>query len=269
MIDTGRSYAHRPDNPGSGITMIQRIMSRILFMPKIGVASIVIVSAAFTSWGPSTLAVSTLESFACQILANYDSVIHKLDIRNGRISSPGTQEHWTYSLGNTKLHLVIDTRDVKFHELIGSVGTVNQAIVLSRDLIILKYQVRIYLLPMPYLPDAVINSHNISEMIPVILPIIKFWLIFSVILFMLVLKTLEVAFFGLVTFLLGQGLFLESFTFNESLNLAAVAMIPPAAVHFVIGRLEPQILDNLLIYYGVYIFVLTLMIIAVGPDRRR
>lgn len=248
--------------------MIRRIMSRILFMPKIGVASIIIVSAVLASWSPSTIAVSTIQSFASQILANCDSVIHELNIRNGRILSPEKHQRWTYFLGTNKLHLVIDTRDVKFHELIGSVNNVDQGIVLSRDLIILKYQVRIFLLGMPRLPDAVINSHKISEIIPAILPIMKSWLVFSIILFVLVLKTLEVAFLGLLTFLLGQGLLDKAFTFKQSVNLAAVAMIPPVAVHCVIERLELQTLDNLLIYFGVYILALTFMIIAVGPGNR-
>ncbi len=167
------------------------------------------------------------------------------------------------------MHLVVDTRGVKFHELISSVNNADPVVILSRDLIIVKYQVRTYLLPMPYLPDAVIDSYNVNQIVPVILPIIKFWLIFSVVLFMLVFKTTEVAFFGLVTFVLRRGSLVRSLTFKESVNLATVAMIPPVAVHCVIVRSEPQMLDRLLVYFGVYILVLTTMIIAVGPDRGR
>ncbi len=43
-------------------------------------------------------------------------------------------------------------------------------------------------------------------------------------------------------------------------------MIPPVAVHCAIVGLEPQMLDGLLVYFGIYILVLTLMIIAVAPD---
>jgi hypothetical protein len=69
--------------------------------------------------------------------------------------------------------LVIDTRDVKLYVLMDSLKDLNQGIVLAADLIVVKYRVRTYIIPLRGLHDAALNTHNIEQFMSVILPYVK------------------------------------------------------------------------------------------------
>lgn len=228
-------------------------------MPLIVAVSLVIICTLAVGWVPYGHAVSNIRCLAMQLMKNHHSFINALNLHDGKITLEKKPPIFTYPFGLIELPVVIDTRDTTFQELAHSIEKLNHAVVLSRNLIIVKYQPRIFTLSMPCLSDVMIKPEHIPQIVSNGIPIIHFWLTLSIMLPLFVFMIVQVACGGLAILLICRNVFSRSLTFRQSVNFSVVSLIPPAFMHFLELRFETALSESLLIYFTIYFISLTVM----------
>lgn len=240
-------------------TLNFRLTAKIMTMPLVVAVSILIICTLAVGWVPYGHAVSNIQCLAMQLMKNHHSFINALNLQDGRITLDEKPPIFTYPFGLIELPLVIDTRDTTFQELAHSVEKLNHAVVLSRDLIIVKYQPRIFTLSMPCLSDEMIKTEHVPQIVSNSIPMIHFWLALSIILYLSVFMIVQVGCGGVAILLICRKVPSRPLTLRQSANFSVISLIPPASMHFLALRSETALSESFLIYFAVYFISLSVM----------
>ncbi len=243
--------------------MVRKFITRILAMPLIGSAAIVIICTIALVWRPYTYAVSTLESCTTQLMNNYHSYLQVVDSEDHGTALQQKPPLWTLNFGIIQFSVIIDTSNVDFQSVTDSIKDFSHAVAISHDFIVVKYDPRFYIWPAPYLSGTMIKSQNISQIVSHAVFAMRFWLALSLMISLLVSTTIFVTFCGLAVHFVGRNVFSIYTTLHQNLNLATLSLIPPVISYCVTVKYYSVSFGSVLYYFLIYIVTLTMMTMTV------
>jgi len=193
-------------------------------MSPVGVLVIVLGCGALNSWGLVTRGLAPLTTPVGQFAAMYDSVLPEITFRDGKPSIKEKQPYFVDAFGLKNLALVIDTREISLASLLNDLSKVKNGVVLARETIVVKVGTQIRILPLPQIPDMVLNSSTITQFLQKRSSQVTKSLAVLIVIYGLAAILLQILILGLV-FYYASRLGSASLTYGESFRVASVTMI--------------------------------------------
>ncbi len=203
---------------------MKKLVGAIRRMSPVGMLVIVLGCGALNSWGLVTRGLPPLATPVGQFAAMYDSVLPEITFRDGKPSIKEKQPYFVDAFGLKNLALVIDTREISLASLLNDLSKVKNGVVLARETVVVKVGTQIRILPLPQIPDMVLNSSTITQFLQKRSSQVTKSLAVLIIIYGLAAILLQILILGLV-FYYASRLSSASLTYGESFRVASVTMI--------------------------------------------
>ncbi len=218
---------------------MKKLVEAIRRLSPVGTLVIILGCGALNSWGLLTRGLpGGLATPVGRFAARYDSVLPEITFRDGRPSIREKQPYFVDAFGLKNFTLVIDTREISFASLLNDLSKVENGVVLARETIVVKVGTQIRILPLPQIPDMVLNSSTITQVLQKRSSQVTKSLAVLNVMYGLTVVLLQILILGLV-FTYASRLSSASLTYGESFRVASVTMIL-----FMISKLFINIILN-------------------------
>ncbi|MFI5330810.1 MAG: DUF1189 family protein [Desulfobaccales bacterium] len=206
------------------IEAIQRISA-------VGALLIVLGCGALSSWGLVTRGLPALATSMSQLAAKYDAVFPEITFRDGKPSIREKPPYFVHAFDLKNLALVIDNRETRLASLMNDLSNVKHGAVLARETLVVKIGGQTRILPLPQIPDMVLNSRIIEQFIRERFPQVTKYLTVLIVLYGIAVKLLQILILGFA-FYYASRLCSVSLTYGESFKVASVTMILLVLLNF-------------------------------------
>lgn len=200
------------------------LVEAIRRMSPVATLVIVIGCGALYSWGLVTRGLPDLANPVGQLAAMYDSVLPEISFRDGKPSIREKQPYFVDAFGLKNFTMVIDTREIRLAALLNDLNEVKNGVVLARETIVLKIGSQTRILPLPQIPDMVLNSSIIRQFLRGRFSKVAKYLEVLIVMYGLAVKLLQILILGFVFYYTSR-LGSASLTYGESFKVASVTMI--------------------------------------------
>ncbi len=201
-----------------------------------------------------------IETLVMTVVEKYDTYLPEIRIRDGHASIREQQPHFV-DLGDKTLVAVIDTREGKQKEGLDYLKDVADGFVLTRDTIIIKNSRQVRIMPLKDMPDVVINSTNLRDLVDQYWPLAMRVTAVLVVLYFLLAKPLLVLLFALIPYF-GARFYNVPLTYGEALKIAVIALIPPVLLDVTLSVAEIGVHGEFMLYLALYAALLTIACVS-------
>ena len=227
-------------------------------IPAIGVAPILLVCAGLSAWGFFSWFWLDVERLLKLAADRYDAAFPEITMRDGKAAIREQQPRFI-NVGDKKLIVVIDTRETKQKDASDYLKDVSDGAVLSRDSLVIKNQGQLQAIPLKWIPDFVINSHNLKALLNKYLPMVTGLLLLVLMVYFIVVKTLQALIFALLPYFASRP-YSVALTYGEAVKIAAVALVLPVALDLFLYLSGIKIPKAFIIYIALYVALLVLAV---------
>lgn len=203
---------------------MKKLVDAIRRLSPVGTLVIVLGCGALNSWGLVTRGLPAPATPVGRFAALYDSVLPEITFRDGKPSIREKLPYFVGALGLINTALVIDPREISLASLLNDLSKFKNGVVLARETIVIKFDKQIRILPLPQIPDMVLNSSTISQFLQKRSSQVTKSLAVLNVMYGLAVVLLQILILGLV-FYYASRLGSASLTYGESFRVASVTMI--------------------------------------------
>lgn len=203
-------------------------------MSAVGTLAIVLGCGALSSWGLVTRGLPALATSVDQLAAMYDAVLPEITFRDGKPSIREKLPYFVHAFGVKNLAIVIDNRETRLASLLNDLSNVKNGAVLARETIVVKIGRQTRILPLPQIPDLVLNSRIIEQFVRERFSQVTKYIALLIVLYGLAVKLLQILILGFA-FYHASRLCSISMTYGESFKVASVTMILLVLLNFFLG----------------------------------
>ena len=207
------------------------LIESIRRMSAVGTLVIVLGCGALSSWGLVTRGLPALATSLGQLAAMYDAVFPEITFRDSKPSIREKPPYFVHAFSVKNLAIVIDNRETRLASLLNDLSNVKYGAVLARETIVVKIGGQTRILPLPQIPDVVLNSRIIEQFVRERLSQVTKYLVLLIVLYALAVKLLQILILG-CAFYYASRLCPISMRYGESFKVASVTMILLVLLNF-------------------------------------
>jgi hypothetical protein len=196
--------------------------------------AVVLFGGLLSSWGPLTRGLPALLSWASRTAGMYDSYFPEITIRDGKLSASNERPFSLHAFGAPNTALVIDTRETNLESLLANLDGASRGVVITKDAAVAKVGRQIRILPLPELPDMVLNSNLLEKFVKERSARLAKPLAALIVVCCVALTLLQASLLTLIAYFAGRAPSLP-LNWKESLKEASFALIPPTALEFLMN----------------------------------
>jgi len=211
------------------------------------------------AWGIVAYATPKVEILLDDVAAMYDEYLPEITIRDGKASIREEQPYFVPVEEQDDLVLVIDTRPGKSKEALQHLKDAPNGAVLTQESLLVKQPQQIRIIPLKDMPDMVLSSGTLQDMIRDYFPLVVRVAVVLAVLYLLVAKPFQVLILALIPYFAAQS-YSVRLTYGEACKLATFAMIPPVILDLILSFTRMSYGALLGLYLGLYLLVLVVMI---------
>jgi len=226
-------------------------------IPAIAVVLVLLVCGGLSAWVLFSGFWLNVETALKEVAGRYDAAFPEITMRGGKAAIRGQQPH--FAIRDKNLLVVIDTRETKQKEAPDYLKDVSDGAVIGSESVVIKSQGQIQAIPLKWIPDFVINSQNLKALLNEYLPMVTRLVLLVVILYFIVVKTLQAIIFALLPYFASR-FYAVALTYGEAVKIAAVALVPPVALDLFLYLSGIKIPKTFIIYFALYIALLILAV---------
>ena len=227
-------------------------------VPAIVIVLVFLACAGLSAWGYYSWGWPKVENLLGHLADRYDALLPEITITDGTAKIREQQPHFV-DIGDKDLAVVIDTRENKQKEALDYLKGVSTGAVLTRDNVIMKNQGQIRIIPFKGLPDMVINSHNLKDLLAEYLPTVTRFVLLVILLYFLIVKVIQAMILALLPYFAARS-YSASITYGEALKISFLAMVPPVTLDLFLDLSGINIPMAIIIYFGLYVALLILAV---------
>ncbi len=198
-----------------------------------GLFTVVLVCGTLSSWGLVTQGLPVLARDASRLARMYDSKCPEIIIRGGKLAVPEKHPYVLPTPAENWAVLVIDTRETGFQSLLENLAGAGAGAVLTKDAAIVKVGEQIRILPLPQIPDMVLNSRVLEEFVREKLPHATKALAGLIVVCCVAVKLAQALLLGLVAYAAGR-VFSVAMNCAEALQAASMAVIATSLLDLIV-----------------------------------
>jgi hypothetical protein len=206
-----------------------------------------------------------IETLVMTAVEKYDTYLPEIRIRDGHASIREKQPNFV-DLGDKELAAVIDTREGKQKEGLDYLKDVSAGFVLTRDTVIIKNSQQVRIIPLKDMPDFVVNSATLRDLVDQYWPLAMRVTAVLVVLYFLFAKPFQVLMFALIPYF-GARFYKLPLTYGEALKISVIALIPPVLLDVTLTVAEIGVHGEFMLYLALYVALLIIACVSLVKGR--
>jgi hypothetical protein len=235
------------------------IARTITGIPSIIIVLIVLAVIGLSTWSITSKGGQQIESWVERAVDMYDAYLPEITIKQGQASIREKQPYFL-DTGDKDFVVVIDTRESMQSAALDYLKDVRAGVVLTKTGIFIKNQYKIQIVPLKELPDMVLNSRSLREIVRDFFPtvirvgtvLVAFYVLFA--------KLFQVFILALAPYLAARS-YNSELSYGQALKISVVAMVPSVILDMFLGFPHVGIPGWFFFYFLTYIFILALITI--------
>lgn len=234
-------------------------------LPVVIILLVLLGAIALSSMVAVFVTAPRIETLIMTAVEKYDTYLPEIKVRDGHASIREQQPHFV-DLGDKTLVAVIDTREGKQKEGLDYLKDVSDGFVLTRDSIIIKNSRQTRIIPLKDMPDIVINSTNLRDLVDHYWPLAMRVTAVFVVLYFLIAKPFQVLLFALIPYF-GARFYSVPLTYGEALKISAIALIPPVLLDVTLSVASAGFPGEFMLYVALYVALLVMTCVSLVKER--